>query len=886
MIADMLSVERDSGLTEKEASSRLEVYGKNRLKTGKNVSAIRIFFYQFKSLVMVLLTVAAVASFMIGETIEGVAILVVIVMTAVIGLIMEYKAGKSIEALQKSVKDESNVLRDGEIVTILTENLVLGDIVFLDEGDRVPADGRLFDVQGLSIDESMLSGESDIVMKTDQSTDEEKPLSKRTNMVYMGTHVVKGKGTFIVTETGLKTEVGRISTLLKDTGDTETPLEKRLEQTGRQLIVLTLFVTLIVAVTGYVAGNSLEAMVKTSIALAIAAVPEGLPVAATVTLAIGMKRMAKKHALLRSLPAVETLGSTTVLCTDKTGTLTENEMTLEKLVAFKRTITIDGTGYEPKGTFKEQKKTIEPLDDSLLETMLQVGLLCNTAELNQDEEGTYNIVGDPTEGALVVAAEKAGLRRNDLLKSWNLVESIPFDPDRKYMAVCYESEKGESFVAVKGAPEVLLPMCDSYEDHGIKTLGNRQRKKYGRLNEKLAKDRYRVLGLAYRILESGQKIDLDKAINKHLIFLGLTGMRDPARSGIKSSIAEAKDAGIRTIMLTGDQKETAVGIGKSVGLSIDEKALSSNRSIENLSKEDLTDALRQSSIFARVLPEDKIRIVRSLQSDHEVVAMTGDGVNDAPALKKADIGIAMGKKGTSVAKEASDMILLDDRYQTMIEAVKQGRVIFDNILKFIHYLLTCNLSEIVFIFLALTIGLPLPLIALQILWLNVATGVFPALSMAFEVPEHDVMNQSPREKDAPMITNRYKKLILFQGMFIALGPLLVYHLALDSGMSLATARSVGFMTLAVVHMLQVFNVRKRNGIGFDRTLKKNPYVLFALLLTFMLQLLAIYLPPLQNVLQTDALSLGSWVYILIGAIAPIAFLQISAYVRNKRRINR
>ncbi|MFP4178186.1 MAG: cation-translocating P-type ATPase, partial [Acholeplasmataceae bacterium] len=725
-----------------------------------------------------------------------------------------------------------------------------------------------------------LTGESDVILKTEETIEKETPLAKRVNTVFMGSNVVKGNAKFIVTATGLATEVGRISTLLKDSGDTDTPLEKRLEQIGRQLIVLTLIITAIMAVVGYFVGNSLESMVRTSIALAIAAVPEGLPVAATVTLAIGMKRMAKKNALLRSLPAVETLGSTTVLCTDKTGTLTENEMTVKKLVTLKRMVEIEGAGYEPKGEFKEDKRTIEPLDDPVISNMLRVAVLCNTAELKQDENGNYRIGGDPTEAALIVAAHKAGLTRKELERSWTFVDSIPFDPDRMYMVVCYRSDNGESLIAIKGAPGVVLPMSDHYEQKGIKPLRKKQKKSFERLNKRLAQDRYRVLGLAYKKLDVDENLDLDEEIKNGVVFLGLTGMLDPARSGIKSSIAEAKRAGIRTIMLTGDQKETAIGIGETVGLLSDESGSANERNVTDLSTEELRDELRHRNIFARVLPEDKIRIVESLRDDQEVVAMTGDGVNDAPALKKADIGIAMGKRGTSVAKEASDMILLDDRYQTIVEAVKQGRVIFDNILKFIHYLLTCNLSEIVFIFIAMLIGLPLPLVALQILWLNVATGVFPALSMAWEVPEKNVMERSPRVPDEPIITNRYKRLIGFQGVMIALGPLFAYFIALESDVSLATARSIAFMSLAIVHMLQVFNVRKRTGRGFDPSLKQNPYVLGALSLTLVLQLLAIYLSPLQSVLQTEALSFDSWIYVLIGAFAPILILQSIAYLKK------
>ncbi|MFW5842024.1 MAG: cation-translocating P-type ATPase, partial [Bacillota bacterium] len=845
-----------------------------------------LFVNQFKSFVMLLLTSAAVASFLIGEVVEGIAVLVVILITAFVGLIMEYRAGKSIEALKQTIKDEVTVLRDGKKQPCLTEDIVKGDIVILDEGDKVPADGRLITNQGLSVDESMLTGESDMVEKTTDTLEEDAKLADQKNMVFMGSHVVKGDATYVVTATALDTEMGHISSLLKDTKDEDTPLEKRLEQTGRFLIVLTLIIAAIVGLVGILTGNSIESMVKTSVALAIAAVPEGLPAAATITLAIGMKRMAKKQALLRNLPAVETLGSATIFCTDKTGTITENEMTVKQLVTLEKTVNIKGTGYTPKGEFKTKDKTIDPTKDKVLKQMLEVGVLCNEATLKQDEDNNYTVIGDPTEGALLVAAKKAGMTKDSLEDKYTYVDSIPFDSERQYMAVLYKTDDNTHLIAIKGSPDVILSLTSHAVKKGETKLTKNLTKKLKKTNTRLAKERYRVLALAYKTIKNPGDKALETLLEDQVVFLGFTAMLDPSRPDIKDSINQAKQAGIRTIMLTGDQYQTAIGIAKKVGLDADEDKLLEQSKKHDLSKDDIKSILSHSSVFARVTPEDKLTIVESLQDDNEIVAMTGDGVNDAPALKKADIGIAMGKRGTSVAKEAADMILLDDRYQTIVEAVKQGRVIFDNIQKFIHYLLSCNLSEIILIFLALLLGFPLPLVALQILWLNVATGVFPALSMSWEVPEKGVMDHPPRTPGSPIITSRYKQLIGFQGFMLALGPLVVYAFLITQNTDVMVARTVAFMTLAMVHLFHIINVRKKTGLGVDTSIFQNPYMLGAIALTFTLQMLAIYASPLQSVLETVALPLNMWQYIIIGALLPILAIQafniiVSAYKTRK-----
>lgn len=879
-----LSTNIEKGLSSKEAKKRLDKYGENHLEEKSKISMLKIFIRQFKSIVMLLLTAAAIGSFFIGEVVESIAVLVVIMITAILGLIMEYRAGKSIEALQKRVNKEAKVIRNGETKSLSTKKLVPGDIVVLEEGNRIPADGRLIEADELSVDESMLTGESENITKTTDVIQGEASVdvADRINMGFMGSAVIKGSGKLIVTATGENAEVGKISKMLKETPDEETPLEKRLEQTGRYLIILTLIITGIVAIIGYLSGRPLKEMLKVSISLAIAAVPEGLPAVATITLAIGMNRMVKKNALMRNLPAVETLGSATILCTDKTGTLTENEMTLQKIIVDNREINISGTGYHPEGEFREGEEVIDPKEDKALSLVLKTGSLCSDAVLSKDDEDAWEVVGDPTEGALIVGARKAGFKKEDLEKEYVRRDELPFNSQRKFMAVLNESQEKNKIIFVKGAPEVMLEMCDKiYQDAEATDLTDEQRKKLENKNIALAKESFRILALAYKKDIRNDK-NLEDEVEEGLVFLGFVAMMDPPRKDVKESIATASKAGIRTVMVTGDQHETAIGIAKDIGIEVDEEVMLKDKSIEDLSVESLEETLERNSVYARVTPKEKLDIISALKNRNEIVAMTGDGVNDAPALKKADIGVAMGIRGTSVAKEASDMILLDDQFSTIVDAVKQGRVIFDNIQKFTHYLLSCNLSEILLIFLSIVIGVPMPLIALQILWLNMVTGVFPALAMAWEAPEDGVMEKQPRNPRAPIITNRYKFLIGFQGLIIAIGPLIAYALSLSNGVELSSARTIGFMTLALGHLLQVFNVRRKNGLGYDKTFLQNPYIIGALALTLAFQFLAIYTPTIQKFLKTRALTLNMWLYVVLGAVIPNLVLQGIALVQKKR----
>jgi Ca2+-transporting ATPase len=781
----------------------------------------------------------------------------------------------------------------------------------------VNADARLVEADNLSVNEAMLTGESESVLKnTKVIRIREIPLAERKNMVFMGTTITRGNGTAIVTGTGSRTEMGKISDLLQETVEEKTPLEEKLDKLGHSLIGITLAVTAVVAVVGIITGRPIVDMLKTGIALAIAAVPEGLPAVATITLAIGMKRMAKRNALVKSLPAVETLGSTTVICTDKTGTITENQMTVLNIGLPDKSYSVTGTGYRPEGTFTlvanagkgdvvetagDQARVVDPADDPALTDILIGGILCSNAVITA-ERTEYTLVGDPTEGALVAAAQKAGLDRKTLeARGWEREEELPFDSETKYMAVSYFSPhlpKEETRVFLKGAPGVVLNMCSrtvmdrstiepgktsadifTRTDEEAAPLTEEKRKELLQVNREMAQQGLRVLALAVKTAPASG--ELKDQIQNDMIFAGFFGITDPPRGDVKASIEEAHRAGIRIIMITGDQQDTARAIASQVGITDDEGTVMAGADLDALSAEELQTQVKTTEVFARVSPKNKLDIVDALNRNNEVTAMTGDGVNDAPALKKADIGVAMGQRGTSVAREAADMVLLDDRFSTIIEAVKQGRVIFDNIQKFIHYLFSCNLSEILFIFISILLRIPPPLIAIQILWLNLVTDVFPALSLAWEPSEQDVMSKPPRNPEEAILNNRFKVKIGLQGLIITAGPLLAFLYSLQAGFAEEQSRTIGFMSLAFVQLFHMFNARKTNGLGFDRTVLRNTYLWGAFFLTITLQLLAVYTPILQKVLKTTAVSAHMWGPILVGAIVPIAVVQILSFIRSR-----
>ena len=877
-ITDFFEVDEDEGLKKDEANKKLDKYGKNKLKKSKGISALAVFIDQFRDIIVLLLLAASIMAFLIGDYVEGVAVLAVIIINAVFGFVTEYNAEKSLEALKEMVSLKAKVLRDGKIKEIDAENVVPGDIMIIEEGDRVSADGRLLESDKLSINESVLTGEAETVSKDYSSTiEEDTPLAERENMVYMGTSVTRGNGVVLVTATGTETEMGQISDLLDKTESDKTPLEDRLDTMGKALVKLTLVIAVIVTGIGILVGKPVIEMLKTGIALAIAAVPEGLPIVATITLAVGMKKMVENNALVRRLPAVETLGSTTIICTDKTGTITENQMTLRNIHLGKKDIKISGRGYKPEGKFSlENGKEVPSELEKDLSLFLKAASLCSNATLTKDE-GNWKTIGDPTEGALVTAARKKGFNKEEMEKNkYNRLEEIPFRSEEKYMAVSYQDDNDKNYVFVKGAPSVVFEMCKYELINGEKIeLTEKRRNELKQKNKDMAKKGLRLLAVAYN---KGTKAETEKEItqiiDEGLVLAGLAGIMDPPRKEVVSSIKEAQTAGIITKMITGDQSDTALSIAEKVGIQSSKKESISGQDIDKMNEEELNDNLENNSVFSRVSPENKLQIINSLNQKNEITAMTGDGVNDAPALKKADIGIAMGKRGTSVAKSASDMVLLDDSFSTIVKAIKEGRAIFDNIQKFIYYLFSSNLSEIIFIFLGIVLQVPMPLLALQILWLNLIVDVFPALSLGWETEEEDIMKRPPRDPDKSILTKGFKKKILFHSTIIALGPLITFLIVLNSGHSIVLSRTVSFAVLSFTQLFHVFNARRKNGFGFDKSVLKNHYLWPAIALSIFFQLIAIYNPFLQKILSTEAIPLDMWPGISLGFIIPIIIIQI------------
>ncbi len=756
-----------------------------------------------------------------------------------------------------------------------------GDLVILSAGIRLPADGRVTEAARLQVEEASLTGESQAVGKQpDTVPDREAALGDRSCMAYMGTTVTDGRGRLLVTSTGARTELGKIGIMIEEAGTRETPLERKLDQLGRTLVGVVLALCAVIVLAGWLRGNDLLHMLEVGISLAIAAVPEGLPAVATMTLAVGMQRMSRMRALVRRLPAVEALGSVTVICTDKTGTLTRNEMTVQAIVLDGRRLQVTGSGYAPLGEFLAPDGVrVEPSSDPLLSLALRIGVLCNDARIDR-AGGGETVLGDPTEAALIVAAEKAGMTSAGLQSDYPRIDEVPFDSHSKRMVTVHRTAAGSVLAFFKGAPGALLEMSSSQlREGGVEPLTEADRERHLETNRELAGAALRVLGLAYRELPADYgRADLDR----DAVFVGLVGMIDPLRDEVKGAIATCREAGIRTVMITGDQPPTAAEIGRQLGLDHDGlgKPLAAvhARELEGLDAAGLDRIVSTTGVFARVSPKHKLQLVEALQRRGEIVAMTGDGVNDSPALKQADIGVAMGIKGTEVAKEAADMIVADDNFATIVSAVEQGRIIYANILKFIHYLFSCNFAEILTVFVAILIGWPLPLVTLQILWLNMVTDVFPALALALEPSAPDMMKRPPRDPKEGIVNGRFLFLVFWQGAMLAALTLIAFGLGLHwhgtgpDGVRRAT--TMAFLTLSLAQIFHAFNARSQRRSVFTSRLFTNGWLWGAVLLCVLLQAAAISLPLLQRVLHTVPPTASEWAVIAACSLAPIAIVEL------------
>ena len=856
-----LGVDPGEGLADDEAGRRLAEHGPNELRRIERQSWWSVLLAQFRSLVMGILAGAAVVAFLLGDVVEAVAISVLIVLNTAIGFVMELRAVRSMEALRRIGSVSARVRRGGEESPVDAEGLVPGDILLVEGGDVVTADARILRSSGLDADESTFTGESETVGKEATTLEPDLPVHERRNMLFKGTTVTKGSGEAVVVATGQRTELGRIAELVATAKDTATPLEERLARLARRLILVTLLVVVVVAAIGVLRGKDLVLMAEIAVALAVAAIPEGLPVVATLALARGMLRMARRNALVRRLSAVETLGSTSVICVDKTGTLTENRMTVMRILLAAGDVEPrrNGDGFTADG----EEAPLDGRPD--LRAALEVAVLCNNASL----EG-----GDPMEVALLRAGQWGGLRRRDLLKEAPKEHEEAFDPETRMMATVHDGR-----VAVKGAPEAVLERCTRIRrGDDVVDLDDAAREDWLGRNEEAAADGYRLLALAER--DGG---DRERPYHD-LVFLGLLALRDPARKDVRRALADCRTAGIQVVMVTGDQPGTALGIGRKVGIADDADQAVLGRDLEPPSKVDPDEAerLRRVRVFARVSPEQKLHIIALHQGAGHVVAMTGDGVNDAPALRKADIGVAMGERGTQVAREASDLVLKDDAFPTIVEAVRQGRAIFTNIRRFTYYLLSCNVAEVAVVATAALIDTrQLPLLPLQILYLNLVTDVFPALALGVGEGDETAMRRPPRPKDESFLTpGHWWGIGGFGVVFTAsvLGAFLIVARVWDEPASAAVTAS--FLTLAFGQLWHVFNMRD-TGSGFLRNdVVRNPWVWGALALCLGLLALAVYLAPLAAVLDLHPPPARTWALILGASLVPLVAGQAVKVVRG------
>jgi Ca2+-transporting ATPase len=877
------------GLSSEEACARLKRYGPNELEAEKPVPTWRRFLAQFRDTLVILLLIATAVSVGLWAyerdsalPYEGLAIFAIVLLNGILGYVQESRAERAVAALRAMSAAEASVVRDGERRSALASELVPGDVILVEEGDTIPADARLIQSTALQASEASLTGESLPVHKDVRPIEEEVGLGDRSNMVFSGTAATYGRGRAMVTATGMQTELGKVAGLLRRTEDEATPLQKELDRTGKLLgaivlVIAAVIVATILLVEGVRDPAAIFDVLILGVALAVAAVPEGLPAIVTVVLAIGVQRMARRNAIVRRLPAVETLGSATVIASDKTGTLTKNEMTVRTVVTASGRSDLGGTGYTPEGDLRRDGRLVQ--DDTLraeVERALRAADLANNATVNRSD-GRWSVQGDPTEGALIVAARKVGLSPETLDSRFERVGEVPFSSERKLMSTVHrDAEKPERLAAfAKGAPDVLLPRC-SHEivDDEARPLTDERREVIRAINETLAGEALRTLGVAFRSLPP-EELDgeVDDHIERDLVFLGLVGMIDPPREEVREAVDLARGAGIRPIMITGDHPKTAAAIAGELDISAEERAIT-GAELERLSDEELVSEVRESSVYARVNPEHKLRIVRALQKNGQVVAMTGDGVNDAPALKTADIGVAMGITGTDVSKEAADMVLTDDNFASIVAAVEEGRSIFANIQKFLRYLLSSNIGEVFTMFfgvlLAGAIGLraggegavALPLLATQILWINLVTDGPPALALGLDPADRAVMDRPPRPQGSGVITRRMWAGIAFVGLIMAAGTLFVLDYALPGGLidgsgDLPYARTMAFITLMLFQLFNVLNARSDERSAFHG-LFRNAWLWGAVLLSLLLQFLVVYAPFLQPAFGTVALSPSNW----------------------------
>jgi len=906
---ERLGVSPDKGLASEEAASRLKKVGPNQLKEAPPTTVWQMLWEQFSDFVVMLLIVAAIISAFLGDWVESAAIMAIVLLNAALGVVQNRRAEKELAALRRLAAPEANVLRDGSRISLPGRELAPGDIVFLEAGNYIPADVRLIESVNLRVDEAPLTGESAPVKKDFRPVfPPDTPTGDQENSAFMGTVVTYGRGKGVVVETGMTTQIGRIAEMLQSVEQEQTPLQKRLDQLGRTLGWAALGICGLVFVLGWLRGAPPLEMFIISVSLAIAAVPEGLPAVVTISLALGMREMIKRNALIRRLSSVETLGSATVICSDKTGTLTQNEMTVTRVAADGEFVEVTGSGYSLQGQFLMDGKVVNLGDYPAILTTLWIGALNNDAVLETQrmsaDDVVYRVVGDPTEGALLVAAAKAGAMPHPLNQAYPRIQEIPFDSERKRMVTVhtvsdprpedispfYDDKHRQWYVvAEKGAPDIVLKQCTHYQNREDKAvpLDDEQRRRILLANDAMTRDSLRVLGVAYRVahsLDNDHDGDfMDDDLEENLIFAGLIGMIDPARPEVPAALATAKNAGIRTVMITGDYPNTARAIASDIGLLQASHDVLTGKEIESFDNVTLQEEIMRTDVFARVSPQHKMRIVQALRANGEVVAMTGDGVNDAPSIKQADIGVAMGITGTDVTKETADMVLTDDNYASIVSAVEQGRVIYSNIRKFVYYLLSCNLAEIAIIFIATLMGLPSPLTAIQLLWLNLITDGAPALALGVEKGDPDIMERPPRPPSESIINRQMQIGIIVQTIAIATITLVAYWLGLIAHPGEPeVAETMAFVALSFSELLRAFTSRSETIPILKFGVFKNRAMNWAVITSLFLLLAVVYVPFLQPVFDTVPLTWSQWEVLLPLLLIPSLAAEAIKVILSRR----
>ena len=876
-----LNTNYETGLNEEAVEQQKKKYGLNELEAKKKKSMMIKFLEQFKDFMIIVLIISAIISGVVGVLEEGISgitdtviILIVVTVNAIIGVMQENKAEKSLEALQKLSSHVAKVLRNGKLEVIPSRELVPGDVVLLETGDYIPADLRVIESVNLKSQEAALTGESVPVEKTSEKIEDEKVgIGDRINMLFSSSLVTYGRGKAVVVETGMNTEVGKIATIINSTEENITPLQKKLDKLGKTLGIVALIICVIIFVVGLAYGKDAIDMFMTAVSLAVAAIPEGLPAVSTIVLAIGVQRMVKRNAIVKKLPAVETLGSATVICSDKTGTLTQNKMTVEKIYYNNKLIDL-----------KEFKRDLADKD---LTKLVYSSMLCNDTKISENNE----LTGDPTETALVDFGFKLDYEKS-LYEQYPRVDEIPFDSERKLMTTVHQLENGKYVVYTKGGVDELLARCNRYlleanikED--LEEFKNHIRKN----NEQMATAALRVLAMAYKEMDHKPSKEEMKCIESELIYIGMVGMIDPPRVEVKEAIDKCKTAGIKTVMITGDHKITAIAIAKSLGILQNEKEAITGLELEEMSQEDLTKNIRKYSVYARVSPEHKVRIVKAWQANGEIVAMTGDGVNDAPSLKTADIGCAMGVVGTDVAKEAADVILTDDNFATVVSAVEEGRRIYDNILKAIQFLLSSNIGEIVTLFLAILItpilsvkfgieiGLIEVLLPIHLLWVNLVTDSLPALALAVDPADSDVMKRKPLRQDRGIFTKGMTWRIIYQGIMIGLLTLIAFIIGLstegeDPETRVRIGQTMAFYVLALSELVHVFNVRNNHKSIFKTKVFNNSKLILANFVSAALMFVILFTESLRDLFNLELLPVEHIVEIVILVFSPIVIVEI------------